>query len=257
MKHVFNAWDELDKTIGPAPFLLFDFDGTITPIVERPDLTGLSQEMTELLKILARRYKIGVISGRSLAEIKRLVGLRGVYYSGNHGLEISGPEIKLVKLQTKCVRPLITDVCRKLSGELGGISGAIIKNKGLTASVHYRLVTQEKVKSLKKIFEKTVKPYIASGAVRVGRGKKVLEIMPNVDWDKGKAAQWIIEAVDPDGKLTPVYIGDDQTDEDAFLALEKRGITILVSEKPKKSHAKFYLKNVDEVKEFLEKLARC
>lgn len=236
--------------------MLLDYDGTLTPIVKRPELAVLPSDTRELLKSLVRHFKVVIISGRSLDDVKAHTGLKGVYYVGNHGLEISGPGIKLVKLQAKRVRPLITDVCKKLSGELGGISDAIIMNKGLTATVHYRLVARRKVKGLKKIFEKTVKPYINSGVVRVGRGKKVLEIMPNVDWDKGKAALWIIEVVDPDGKLTPVYIGDDQTDEDAFLMLKKRGITILVSEKLKKSHAKFYLKNVDEVKEFLEKLAR-
>lgn len=236
--------------------MLFDFDGTLTPIVERPDLASLSQDIRELLKVLARRYKVGIISGRSIADIKGLVGLRRIYYSGNHGFEISGAEIRLVRPQAKRVQPLITKLCEELSGELGNIKDVIIENKELTASVHYRLVEHGKIKNMRKILERTAKPYINSGAVKVAHGKKVFEIMPNIDWDKGKAVLWIMNVVDPEGKLMPVYIGDDRTDEDAFLALEKRGITILVSEKPKKSHAKFYLKNVDEVKEFLEKLVK-
>lgn len=256
MKHVFSVLKHVKNSIGSSALLLFDFDGTLTPITGRPDLASLSQDTWELLKVLAHRYKVGVISGRSLAVIKKMVGLKGIYYSGNHGFEISGPGIERVRLQAKSVRPLITKICRRLHDELDGIRGIVIEDKGLTASLHYRLVAEREVKRMKKIFWKIVNPHVNSGAVRASHGKKVFEILPNVDWDKGKAVLWIMDVVDPNGKLTPVYIGDDRTDEDAFLALRKRGITILVSERPKRSRAKFYLKSVDEVKEFLGELAR-
>ena len=256
MKHIFSALKHVKKSMESGAFLLFDFDGTLTPIVGRPNLASLSQDIRELLMALARRYKVGIISGRSIADIKGLVGLRRIYYLGNHGFEISGAKIQLVTPQAKRARPLITKLCEELSGALGNIKGVIVENKRLTASVHYRLVAQEKVKSLKEIFEKTVKPYVDSGAVKVAHGKKVFEIRPNIDWDKGKAVLWIIDTIDPERKLMPIYIGDDQTDEDAFLALKDRGTTILVSEKPKKSHAKFFLRNVGEVKIFLERIAK-
>ena len=107
---------------------------------------------------------------------------------------------------------------------------------------------------MNRIFEKIVKPCVASGSIKVTVGKKVLEIRPNLNWDKGKAVLWIINIIDPKKKLTTVYIGDDQTDEDAFLALNSRGITVLVSGKRKRSKAKFFLRNIGEVKTFLEHL---
>ena len=256
MKHVFILLNSWNKSISPRVLLLLDFDGTLAPVARRPELATLSRDTRRLLRALARRYKVGVISGRPLVDIKRLVGLRELYYSGNHGFEISGAGIQLVKPQAKRARPLITKLCGELSGELGNIKGVIIENKELTASVHYRLVEQGKIKNMRKILERTAKPYIDSGAVKVAHGKKVFEIMPNIDWDKGKAVLWIMNVVDPEGKLVPVYIGDDRTDEDAFLALKKRGITILVSEKPKKSHAKFFLRNVNEVRMFLRALLK-
>ncbi len=110
------------------------------------------------------------------------------------------------------------------------------------------------MKGLKGIFEEVVGPHIDAGEVRVTQGKKVFEVRPNVEWDKGKAALRIIELVDPKKELMPFYIGDDRTDEDAFLALGDKGITILVSGELKESHAKFFLKNVREVETFLRKL---
>ncbi len=235
--------------------MLLDYDGTLTPIVKSPELAALPSNTRKLLRSLVRHFKVAIISGRSLADVKRLVKLKGVHYVGNHGLEISGPKAKLVKREAKRTRPVIAEICGKLREMLERIEGVIVEDKGLTASVHYRLVRRELLVDLKKIFEWVVKPYIASGAIRVTRGKKIFEIKPSIEWDKGKAVLWIINVIDPKGKLTPIYMGDDQTDEDAFLALKHRGITVLISEKPKKTHAKFFLKNVDEVETFLRKLS--
>ena len=86
-------------------------------------------------------------------------------------------------------------------------------------------------------------------------GKKVYELLPNTDWDKGKAVLWLLEDLHLErGKVRPIYIGDDRTDEDAFRALGRRGIGILVSEEPRPSAATYSLGNPSEVERFLREL---
>jgi alpha,alpha-trehalase len=86
-------------------------------------------------------------------------------------------------------------------------------------------------------------------------GKKVYELLPDIDWDKGKAVLWLLETLKLErGKVLPIYIGDDRTDEDAFSALEKRGVAILVSEQPQVTAASYWLHNPEEVEEFLQKI---
>ncbi|MFQ6129399.1 MAG: trehalose-phosphatase [Candidatus Hadarchaeaceae archaeon] len=254
MEYLFNRWEEVERALAPGALLLLDYDGTLTPIVERPELAILSSDMKELLKGVSRHYTLGIISGRSLADVRRIVGLGGIYYAGNHGFEISGPNVELVKPEAERVRPILVKLCEELRGKLGNIKGAIVEDKGSTVSVHYRLVAEEEFEHLKNIFEKAVGPHIDSGVVKVTQGKKVFEIRPNVEWDKGKAVLWISGVVDPKGKLMPIYLGDDRTDEDAFSALKEKGVTILVSEGPVESNAKYFVKNVDEVKIFFERL---
>jgi len=254
MEYLFDRWEEVEGALAPGALLLLDYDGTLTPIVERPELAILSPDMKELLKRVSRHYTLGIISGRSLADVKGLVGLEGIYYAGNHGFEISGPGVKLIKPEAERVRPILVKLCEELREKLGNIEGAIVEDKGSTASVHYRLVAEEEFEHLKNIFKEAVGPHIDSGAVKVTQGKKVFEIRPNVEWDKGKAVLWISGVVDPKGELKPIYVGDDRTDEDAFLALKEKGVTILVSEGLIKSNAKYFVKNVDEVKTFLERL---
>ncbi|MDI6642786.1 MAG: trehalose-phosphatase [Candidatus Hodarchaeaceae archaeon] len=254
MKHLLGQMRILEKRL-KRTLLLLDYDGTLTPIVERPELATLPLAMRKVLRSVATRHRVAIVSGRSLVDIKKLVGLKGLYYAGNHGLEISGPGAKLVQPKALRMCSAIAQLCRKLRKELKEIKGAIVQDKGLTVSIHYRLVQLKKLKRLKSIVRKITKPYLNSGTIKITRGKKVIDILPNIAWDKGKAVLWIISVVDPKRRFTPVYIGDDRTDEDAFLVLKNRGVTILVSEKWKKSHAKFFLKNVGEVKSFLEKLA--
>jgi trehalose-phosphatase len=256
MEHLLRQLQRLEG-LQKGAILLLDYDGTLVPIAKRPELAILLPDMKALLKSLVRRFLVAIISGRSLREVKKLVGVKGIYYVGNHGLEIDGPRTKLLRSEAKRIRPFIAGICTRLRENLGAISGAIIEDKGLTASIHYRLVAWRELPSLKNIFGKIVEPYVDSGKIRVTYGKKVFEIRPKIEWDKGKAVLWVIDVVDPKGKLTPVYIGDDQTDEDAFLALKNKGVTVLVAERRRKSHAMFFLKNVGEVKIFLKELAKA
>jgi alpha,alpha-trehalase len=253
MKHLLGQMSRLRKRLRRV-FLLMDYDGTLTPIVKRPELAILSPDVRELLKAATVRHKVAMISGRAPADLKKLVGLRGVYYVGNHGLEMSGPGLRFIKPEALPVRPAVTRICEKLREGLKGVKGALVEDKGLTASVHYRMVGSGDVGRLENIVKAVTEPYARAGEVRVTRGKKVLEIKPAVEWDKGKAVLWIIDALDPKGKLTPVYLGDDRTDEDAFRALGGKGITVLVSRRQKKSHAEFFLKSTEEVKDFLRML---
>jgi trehalose-phosphatase len=89
-------------------------------------------------------------------------------------------------------------------------------------------------------------------------GKKVYELLPDIDWNKGKAVLWLLETLGLEGRnALPVYIGDDRTDEDAFRALEKRGVAILVSEHPQVTAANYWLKNPEEVQRFLQQVTDC
>ena len=88
-------------------------------------------------------------------------------------------------------------------------------------------------------------------------GKKVFEVRPRMDWDKGKAVLWLLDALGLDRpEVTPIYIGDDLTDEDAFAALKERGISLLVSERPLPTAADYRLRDTEEVGDFLETLSK-
>jgi alpha,alpha-trehalase len=89
-------------------------------------------------------------------------------------------------------------------------------------------------------------------------GKKVYELLPDIDWNKGKAVLWLLETLNLEREnVLPIYIGDDNTDEDAFRAIEKRGVAILVSEQSQPTTARYSLKNPAEVECFLCALTEC
>lgn len=246
MRHLWNILDSFKKNLNL--FWLLDYDGTLAPIVSEPGKAILDPEMRKLLGALAENFKVAVISGRSLQELKKLVSLGKIYYAGNHGLEISGPGVSFVLPEAVRVRPTVSKICRELRRGLRGIAGTIVENKGVTASLHYRNVALGEVTKAKRIFDSVVRPYVESGLVRIANGKRVWEIRPNCDWDKGKAVEWIIKSSDPRGELLPIYLGDDRTDEDAFIALRGRGITVLVAKNWQRTNAEFYLRGVEEVK---------
>lgn len=262
MEHLFQSWDGFSRACRAASHVLLfcDYDGTLTPIVSRPEEALLSEGVRGLLGVLAAKSKVslGIISGRSLAEIKAMVGVAGIYYAGNHGLEIEGPGLKYVSREAGEGRALIEELAGQLAGALENIAGTIVEDKGLSLSVHYRLVKAGEAKAVAEIFNSVTRVPLQEGRIRITTGKKVFEVRPPIDWNKGKALEKIageIKAALNLKQALTVYLGDDNTDEDAFRILcppEGRGI--FVGGENKSSAAGYYLDSPAEVAEFLSRM---
>jgi len=245
---------DLTGRLARAEKIIFflDYDGTLTPIRKKPPLAVISKNAKALLKKISREKwaKIFIISGRSLKNVKNLIGINSLHYSGNHGMELGGPSLKYTNPAAGKIKPRIDKCFRHLKKKLK-IKGVILENKGYSLSVHYRLAAPEKIPGIRKILERTIWDFRADKKIKITEGKKVLELRPNIKWHKGMLLSWVLERVK--GKFTlPIYIGDDITDEDAFRALGKRGLAILVSRARKKTAAHYRLNSPKEVLDFLK-----
>lgn len=249
--YLFTHIDEILAKVKSIPkiFLFLDYDGTLVPIAPKPDQALLTPEVRDLLALLCRQFTVAIITGRSLGEIKKIISIPKIILAGNHGFEISSPWDSWVHPEAKEFQGVISRLATSLERALKPFLGAWVENKGLTLSVHYRLVKEEDEEKIKSIFYNTIEGH--KEKVMVTLGKKVLEIRPNVPWDKGKAAERLSKLYKaPQGHR--IYMGDDETDEDAFRVL-KEDITILVGQKDTTA-AKYWVKDTAEVWLFLKKL---
>ena len=118
--------------------------------------------------------------------------------------------------------------------------------------MHYRLTAPEHVPEVERVVDTVLQEF---PTLHKRHGKKVFEIRPKIDWDKGKAVLWLLEALHLDGpEVLPIYVGDDVTDEDAFAALKQLGIGVLVTDVPRPSAAAYSLRDTEEVRQFLQLL---
>jgi trehalose-phosphatase len=258
-----SAWPKVSGQIEKAAsiLLLIDFDGTLTPIVERPELAEIPKKTRVVLQELARlgRYTVGVISGRALDDLRRKIEVDGIIYAGNHGFEIEGPGLHYVNPIIDELEPVFEVVKRLLISTLGAIKGILIEDKGITLSIHYRQVDKAKVKEVNKLVESALDSITSRGLIKVTSGKKVYEIKPAVNWDKGKAIRFLMKKYGKGGRksgLLPIYLGDDAADEDAFKIIKKygQGITVHVGEPYLNSTANYFLWSPEEVFLFLSQL---
>lgn len=208
-------------------FLGLDFDGTLAPIGPRPDDVILADPVRERLHRLSRLPGVTpmVVSGRGLADVSARVGLPGLIYAGNHGLEIRGPGIEFVVPAATAFEGPLRELAGRLEAALEEVPGALLESKGLTASVHDRNVPD----SRRGEVERRVRQAVATDPDRfhLTSGRRVWEIRPRLEWNKGKAVSWVLERLPGPRPRLDVFIGDDRTDEDAF-AVMPDGITVKV-----------------------------
>lgn len=255
--NLFQAIDQIRDCLKRAAkvLLLLDYDGTLVPIAEKPELALLPENTRSLLRQLSDhpRVILGVVSGRSLSEIKELVNLEGIIYAGNHGLEMDLLAGHYIFPEAKGFLSQMRELKEILSRCLPDFPGSLLEDKGLLLSLHYRKLAPNKVPVLKKVLKRVM---VAHGqGLEIAEGKKVWEIRPRIACNKGSAVLTILESLSSsEPEPLPIYLGDDRTDEDAFRALADKGITIRVGDGLSPTLAHSYLTEQKEVMEFLRLL---
>ncbi|HEX6332082.1 MAG TPA: trehalose-phosphatase [Actinomycetota bacterium] len=239
---------------GRRPAVFLDYDGTLTPIVDRPEDALLAPETRAVIEGLAARCPVAVVSGRDLANVRGLVGIEGIVYAGSHGFDILGGDGESQQRGREFL-PDLDAAERELAPLLAGIEGARLERKAFAVTTHFRLVDPARAPEVEAAVDEVASRY---PHLRRTGGKKVFELRPAVDWDKGKALLWLLEVLGLGGlEHLPVYVGDDETDEDAFRAIRDRGLGVVVrgegDERP--TDARYALRDPDEARGFLELLA--
>ncbi len=235
-----------DKRV--AVFL--DYDGTLTPIVSRPEDACLSEDMRNTLIGLTKKCTVSIISGRGLADVSKLVGIEDLFFAGSHGFEIKGPnDVHMELEEAQEVIPVLDQTEASLRQELNAIPGSLVERKKYSIAVHFRNVAKEQTSEVEQIVDKNIDSF--PGLCK-GYGKKVFELKPDIRWDKGQAVLWLLSKLELDQYgVIPIYIGDDVTDEDAFSVFSKKGVTLVVGDESRPTSAKYQLESVDEVRAFL------
>ena len=233
--------------------LFLDFDGTLAPIVDEPKLALLPAETRQTLSELAEVEKvtIAIVSGRALGDVKERVGMPGLIYAGNHGLEIEGPGLSFEHPVAAGLRRKVRRVTERVAAKAACLDGVEIESKGLSSSVHFRRASIAAQIELDLV----VREIIADDDpdIAITAGKMVHEIRPRIGWDKGSAVVWIREHLGGD-RDAPIVLGDDMTDESAFMAFED-AITICVDPR-RPTAARYRLENPEEVRDFLRWVTR-
>lgn len=253
VKDFLEQWPGIKETLkGKVVLLFLDYDGTLTPIVETPLQAILAPEVKVLLDRLRRneQCRLTIVSGRALSDLRQRVGLKKIVYVGNHGFEMYGPNINWENRCFPKAREVFSQIINRLSKTLASMPEILIEDKRITLSIHVRQLAAEKKPLFKKALYKVAMPYVQLKDVFLREGKEVYELRPPVAWDKGKAVLWLLQGSEKSS--VPIYIGDDQTDEDAFVALKNVAITIHVGSG--QTAAQYSLNDTAKVKLLLTKI---
>ena len=246
------SWDDLTGRLqGGPPTLFLDYDGTLTPIVRRPEDAILSDAARSAVRAAAMVCPVTIVSGRDRTAVEALVAIDGLGYIGSHGFDISGPAGSGLRHEVGAEHLSALDRAERLLRiRLAAVAGTSVERKRFGVAAHYRRALERRPE-----IEAAVQSVAAEElGLRLEAGKAVLELRPDVDWNKGRAIRWMLDH-GPGSRGLPIHIGDDLTDETAFEALADDGLGIVVTEDDRPTAAQYVLRNPEEVRVFLERLA--
>jgi trehalose 6-phosphate phosphatase len=234
--------------------VFLDYDGTLTPIVDRPEDAAIPEETRRGVAALAGVCPVAVVSGRDLADVRAMVSVEGIHYAGSHGFDILAPDGSSHQ-KARDLLPRLDAAEAELRPLLEGIEGVRVERKRFAVAVHFRLADEARVPEVEAAVDRIA---AAHPDLRKTGGKKIFELRPGIPWDKGKALLFVLDVLGLEGdQVLPVYVGDDETDEDAFRAIRERGLGVVVrgedDDRPTAAH--LALDDPAEARAFLEELA--
>jgi trehalose 6-phosphate phosphatase len=199
--------------------LTTDFDGTVSEIAPSPELATIHPRCRDsLAELSAKLLLVAVLSGRQVDEVHQLVGLPRVVYAGNHGLERWEEGERYVDPQVAQYVPVIRSILEQARQDLK-LPGLLFEDKGVTASIHYRLAVNPT--AAREQVTSRLRELAAGTGIKVVEGRRVVELRPPLDVDKGTALLDLLRGYDLGGVI---YAGDDRTDLDAFAAIHRWGV---------------------------------
>lgn len=251
----------LRQVAGRRIAIFSDYDGVLTPIVDRPEDAVISPQMRASVHRLSTECSVCIVSGRDREVVQQLMNVDDLVVAGSHGFDIWTPAAGSIEMRMGGEhKELIERVRQQVSEELSGIEGVLIEPKLTSVAVHYRLVDPSRQQTVIDCVERILAAH--PDALKVTPGKMVLEVQPKIEWDKGKAVLYLLDRLNLDRPdVVPVYLGDDITDGHAFAALQDRGIGLFVgtADDPevadRHTDATFQLDSPAQVQRFFDHLA--
>ena len=196
--------------------LFLDIDGTLSPLQDDPADSVISPRLRSAVRSLSRSTTVVLLSGRSVSDSRRIVGLDGVTYSGNHGVQWlrDGREWTIAEAEPFVSR--IHEVAEEAAVQLRDIRGLTIEDKGPSLSIHYRQADDRTAAAA--AIDAFFRDSPAARELKRGEGKLVFELRPPIDVSKGTTVESIVAE---DALEVAVVLGDDVTDVDAFRAVRR------------------------------------
>lgn len=199
---------------GSSLVLLFDYDGTLTPIVEHPQLAVLDRKTKRLLANLADRprIRVGILSGRELDELKSLVQVPQLCLAGTGGLELELRGFRIIHPHADRMMAMMKRLAEHLESQVAAYPGAWLEKKRIGLTVHYRQMPEELIGSLQSTIAEATR-HVAD-EVRIVRGPCAWEITSANGWNKGTAIRLILADVGTSSDVL-LYAGDGANDTEA------------------------------------------
>jgi trehalose 6-phosphate phosphatase len=245
MRHLYSADGEqaLLEVMRLEPLIAFDFDGTLAPIVSRPEEARVSASNAEVLAELAKRRPVGIITGRSVADVEPRLGFKPHYVVGNHGAEDPSGALRPTD-------PHALDRFRlRIEAQHAALraAGVHVEDKGHSLALHYRLADDHAVaRASIALLLRGLDPTLSSFG-----GKCVVNVVPANAPDKADA---VVSLLERSGSKSAVFVGDDINDETVFARAKPHWLTVRVGRDNPPSSAMFFLDTTSEVDLLLQKM---